>query len=498
MSRRNANKNAALARHFARLVRLVADRPEAEDAHRAQAQVAMLTAPADGARLAPGPRGRLLLDGAAVTGRDLDVALLAERLGAFRVEELRITARATVDDLCALARALGATPPAVDASAWFAAQVGALDAEALPLRVAGMSERPVPAPPPAAEPVPEPVPEPAPEPEREPVPDARARLDALAHAIDLAHRTGAPDEFLARFAELVAFEEAELERDASDETRQRFAHAIRRLAKPVILREVAVLRHRRATEPGVVAQAQAVLERYGRDGAEALIDEHGAAATLEAQAACVAALRAHPVAYDALMLLTRDPLESAVRHAVAILGALREPRAEELLHEVLPHPDARTRRAAVAALAQFRSEEAGAAIALAAQDESPLVRARAVAALVDRREGRAVEVLSALLRREPDAEVLYAAMGGLGALGGPEAVQALIPAAQGEGEHPRHRDAEFRIQACTALVAIRTPQAMACVQALRDDRDREVREASVRLVAQAARRATGAMPVVQG
>jgi hypothetical protein len=48
----------------------------------------------------------------------------------------------------------------------------------------------------------------------------------------------------------------------------------------------------------------------------------------------------------------------------------------------------------------------------------------------------------------------------------------------------------MRLQACAALVAIRTPAAMAAVQGLREDRDREVREAAVRLVAQAQRRTT--------
>jgi hypothetical protein len=64
----------------------------------------------------------------------------------------------------------------------------------------------------------------------------------------------------------------------------------------------------------------------------------------------------------------------------------------------------------------------------------------------------------------------------------------LIPCAQGDSAHARKRSATYRIAACTALVAIRSPQGMACVQGLREDRDREVRDAAVRLVAQAARR----------
>ena len=105
----------------------------------------------------------------------------------------------------------------------------------------------------------------------------------------------------------------------------------------------------------------------------------------------------------------------------------------------------------------------------------------------------------ALIDRETDREVLYAAVGAVGGIGTPEAVQALIPIAEGAGENPLSKSTGMRIQACSALAIIRTPTAMAAVQSLRKDRDREVREAAVRLVAQAQRRTTSTgIPVVSG
>jgi HEAT repeat protein len=186
-----------------------------------------------------------------------------------------------------------------------------------------------------------------------------------------------------------------------------------------------------------------------------------------------------------------------VRQTAHLLGELRDPRADALLVELLQHPDARTRRIAVAALAHSEREDALGAVAFALNDESPLVRLRAVAALAGRREADVLRWLGELIDREADREVLFAAIGAIGAIATPEAVQTLIPIAAGEGENPLKRSAAMRIQACTALAIVRTPPAMAAVQLLRTDRDREVREASVRLVAQAKRRTTSTgMPAI--
>ena len=106
-------------------------------------------------------------------------------------------------------------------------------------------------------------------------------------------------------------------------------------------------------------------------------------------------------------------------------------------------------------------------------------------------------LLTPLIDKETDREVLYTAIGAVGGVGSPEAIQILVRIAQGEGENPQRRSAGMRVQGCIALVVIRTPASMAAVQGLREDRDREVREAAVRLVAQAQRRTTSTgMPVV--
>src|SRR5690606_15782716 len=160
------------------------------------------------------------------------------------------------------------------------------------------------------------------------------------------------------------------------------------------------------------------------------------------------------------------------------------------------HDSERVRRAAVAAFAHIGGATALDAFRVAVGDASVLVRARAVAAVQASNSPGAVPLLVPLLDHEPEKEVSYAAVAALGALGGNEAVQALIRVAEGNSEHEHRRSRSYRIQAATALAAIRTPAAMACVQGLASDREREVREAAVRLVAQAQRRTTGVHRVV--
>ena len=181
--------------------------------------------------------------------------------------------------------------------------------------------------------------------------------------------------------------------------------------------------------------------------------------------------------------------DNAVRQAVLVLGALGDEASVRLLTDVLRHPEPRLRRAAVAALDPVRAAGVEEQLGIALGDESPLVRARAVVALMSRGP-TALKFLLPTLEREPDKEVLYSVIHAVGSIGTAEGIQALILCAQGESAHPSKKESAFRLQACAALVLVRTPHAMAAVGVLRADRDRAVREGSLRLVAQAARRPT--------
>lgn len=543
--------NLDLAERFAALVALVNAQPSAVIEQRDAARSVI-----DAAKV-----GELLLalvDGALVAdGVPFDAPLLASRFAVYGVEEVTITARAAQADLLELARVLAAAPGEGDQVARFAARQTAIDAKALPRRLRARTvvdpgpQAPVAARPPRAStpgipavpiaepasgpmrrltpavtslPVAPPPLEPRDAPERLAAPiempetavpalasarDAAsvadtperliAALERLAAVCDLAFRQGRDDDLIESLTTLVALEYALLERDSSDARRQALNHAVRVLAKPVLLRQIAVLRHTRAADPVAAGRLQQVLYRFGVDGAEAVIDEFASAPTAAARATCLESLRGLRRTYDALLVFSRDLSESVVRQTAHLLGELREPRAREILVELLQHADARTRRTAVAALANDGQANALTWIASALTDESPLVRLRAVAALAGHREPEVLRWLASLIAQESDREVLYSAIAALGTISTAEAVQALIPIADGEGANPLKKSAGMRIQACTALAIIRAPAAMAAVQALRTDRDRDVREASVRLVAQAQRRtSTTGIPAVSG
>ncbi|HRQ77244.1 MAG TPA: HEAT repeat domain-containing protein [Gemmatimonadaceae bacterium] len=534
-----------LALRLARLVARVVHEPTAVAEHRSDVRALAKALKKAKAELAPGPDATLLDGGVAVVtdddaARDA-VALLATRLEAYGVERLVLSDAAAEADLFDLVKLLATPPTQPDPLAFFAARAAAVDARAIPrtLRAAEVVEAPS-----VEEPVS--VKEPASVKERasarvtrpsgsqavvveapsqetpdkrsdrlteslpipetddaelaalfatlqqtDPVEHLRDPLERLVTRADLAFRAGDSATMLVAMAGLVAIEHLHLERDASDERRREFARAVRKLATPPILRQLATLRHKRADDAATIQRVQAILHRYGTDGAEALIDEWANAPSAAARAICVEALRALRRTHDALFDLVRHTDDQRVRQGIALLGALGDARAEQLVLEQLRHPDARTRREVMATLERFPSVAALDAIGVGLLDDEPTVRLRAIAAVTPR-GALAVKLLAPLLDTEPDREVLYAAIAALGSVGGAEAVQVLIRAVNGETQHAKRRSAAYRLQACAALAQIRTPQAMAAVQSLRDDRDRELREGAMRLVAQAARRGTTA------
>jgi len=522
---------------LARVVAHIVAAPTAIAEHRGELRSLVKALKKARAELGTNTDGALRDGEAVVTSEESDtqaaLTLLAGRLHAYGVERLVLSDKASEADLFDLVKLLATTPDQADPVAFFAARAAAVDARAIPrtLRQAVVADEPEATPETEPVSVREPASVKAPTPDEAiatgdarsdrlvealPLPEGgddelqalfgtllatedvellRDPLDRLTLLADLAFRTGRFDRMIHALAGLVAIEHAQLERDASDERRREFARAVRRLATPVILRQVATLRRTRAADAVATRQLQAILHRYGTDGAEAMIDEWVNAPTPEARDACLEALRALRRTHDALFDLIRHTDNLRVRQGIELLGALGDARAEQLVLEQLRHPDTRTRREVMAALERFPSAAAFDAIGVGLTDDEPVVRLRAVAAVIPRGQA-AVKLLAPLLDGEPDREVLYAAIAGLGTIGGADAVQALIRAANGETQHQRRRGASYRLQACAALALIRTPQAMAAVQVLRDDRDREVREGAMRLVAQAARRGTTAVRVL--
>ena len=326
----------------------------------------------------------------------------------------------------------------------------------------------------------------------------RTAVGRIGTEVELALRHGRTDDLLDGCVALLVLESRLLEGAEGAERLRELAQLIRRVSTPRLVREVARMRLDRAGDTEAAERLQRLLLRVGVDGAEALIEECVSAPTPTRRAAAEGALRAHRRAHDALEDLARDTRDLMVREAAALLAMLGDERAEGILTSMLAHPDDRARAAAVTALGRIPTASAPEAATSGLADDSPLVRARAVAVLAARRPTDIALRLAMLLDAEPDRDVLYAAIDALGAAPTPEGVQALIRLANGEGQHPLGGSAALRIQACRALVIARAPAGMLAIQALRADADREVRAAAAHLVSSAQRRTTATgIPVVR-
>jgi HEAT repeat protein len=96
-----------------------------------------------------------------------------------------------------------------------------------------------------------------------------------------------------------------------------------------------------------------------------------------------------------------------------------------------------TKRLAAAALGGMAAPASTALVAPLLQDESPIVRRWAVAALADIVDGEAAAPLSRLLREDPDPGVRIEAAFRLGKIGDVTAREALTKALQDPDEHVR-------------------------------------------------------------
>ncbi|HUF25799.1 MAG TPA: HEAT repeat domain-containing protein [Gemmatimonadaceae bacterium] len=263
------------------------------------------------------------------------------------------------------------------------------------------------------------------------------------------------------------------ERARGEEKRRVFSMALRRMSKPSLLRYVAILlpRHRDRAEPYL-----AVLARAGEDGAEALIEQLTTAQSLSDRRVYFDGLVTLQAGIPALMHMLGDPRWYVVRNAADLLGELQAAESELPLTEAARHDDDRVRRAAATALAKLGTPRAHHALREAIRDTSAQVRMQAAIGLAQHKNARGAVTLVRALDAEDDEDVQVAILGSLGRLATPDAVQKLIAAAEPEGRIFKKKSPAFRLAAVQALADAKTPEAIAALKELVEDRDREVRQ----------------------
>ncbi|HVE80301.1 MAG TPA: HEAT repeat domain-containing protein [Gemmatimonadaceae bacterium] len=320
-------------------------------------------------------------------------------------------------------------------------------------------------------------------------------LDELVALADVASRDGRTDVVVDAMHGVVAREAAAQAADV----KRAFQMAARRLNKPVPLRMIAGLLPRRRER---AEDLLLVLGRFGEDGADALIEQLTAAQSLSDRRIYFDALVKLKAGVPALTHMLGDARWYVARNAADLLGEMQAKEAEVPLAELLKHDDERVRRAATTALAKLGTGRAQLALRQALKDPSAQVRLQAAAGLSARKESKSAHTLAQALDEEQDAEVQLHLIAALGRLATPDAVQKLIKLAEPGGAIFGKKSAETRVAAVQALGEAHTSSAMRALEALRDDKDKEVREAVFRAALQAAsavgaQRATGSTRAVK-
>ena len=258
-----------------------------------------------------------------------------------------------------------------------------------------------------------------------------------------------------------------------------FTMALRRLSKPTLLRLVAQLIPRRREK---AEEYLAVLAHAGEDGADALIEQLTAAQSMSDRRLFFDGLLRLQAGISALVHMLGDPRWYVVRNAADLLGELQAKEAEVPLTDAVRHDDDRVRRAAAAALAKLGTPRSHQALREALRDTSAQVRMQAAIGLSQHKQARQGVTLSRALDAEADEEVQLAILASLGRIATAEAIQKLITAAEPEGRLFRKKSAAYRLAAVQALGDAGTPEAIAALKGLAEDKDKDVRELVGRLL----------------
>jgi len=228
--------------------------------------------------------------------------------------------------------------------------------------------------------------------------------------------------------------------------------------------------------------ATAVLQRGGGDAVELLLGLLATAQTIRERKAYMTVLRGMRAGTERAIAMLDSPEWFVARNVAELVGELRMEEAVAPLAGLLGHADGRVRRAAAVALSKIGSVATVEPLRRALRDGTPELRA-VVAGSIGGSGARALAMpLVALADEEGDPAVLVEYYRALGRIGTPEAVQALVKAAQ-PGSLLRRRPLAVRLAAIEALGRAGGPVSQRALESLRTDGDRAVREAAEKAAA---------------
>ena len=524
------DQSGTFARHFARLVSLLMHELGNVDEQKVSLRALVALSKNGPVTLAEQDLD-LTANGRPVAGALTGVRDVAAQMAAHSVERIEFGAESTAADLLGVARIIAGIPAAGDGGEQVRQKLRALKARTVAFVTPPPEPTPVSAPFPAAEPGPTPTPGTAAGSEAPTIPhpsEGRTAAEAFAkrqqqEAPTLLSQMVAPDfskttpeellaaldraagadaatkalddlvslaEHLVRVGKAMAVADVihgvvTREAKLSDgELKRAHVLAIRRLAKPALLRAVAT---QIPKKPERRQHLYEVLVRTGDEGADALIEQVTQAQTADDRRTLFEVLRELDATIPALKRMLGDSRWFVVRNAADLLGELAAAPAEGALIALLRHADDRVRRSATNALLRLGTADALKGIYEAVSDNSPEVRMQAAAALSTKKDGKTSTTLIRAIEDETDGDVQLAMIAALGRVATADAVQKLVKMAEPEGRLFRKKAVNIRVAAVQALGEARTPAALTALKELVGDKDREVRDTATRALTHAAR-----------
>jgi HEAT repeat protein len=305
-------------------------------------------------------------------------------------------------------------------------------------------------------------------------------LDELATLAEHASRDGRTHLLAAVCVGIVQRETS----DPIEARRQACTMTLRRLLRPALLRGIAQLLPRKRD---IAAGLEAVLTRAGAEGADAVIDLLTEESLATDRHVYLDVLPRLQTGVPTLVHMLGDTRWFVVRNAADLLGEMKVKSAESALLPLLQHADDRVRKSAANALINLGTTAGFRAVCEMLQADSPKTRAHAAMALSSRRDEKSTAQLRTVLEDEPDTEVQLALLAALGKIATPAAVEQLIRASEPKRRMLERKPTSFRVAAVQALGEARTPAAVAAIAVLREDKEREVREAAARAYQHASR-----------
>jgi HEAT repeat protein len=278
----------------------------------------------------------------------------------------------------------------------------------------------------------------------------------------------------------------ETEADNPDVQRQ-YGIAVRRLLTSEHLKKFAPM----AFDDVYHEDIALLMRRAGKQGTKILLDLLIEAPSQAERLAYLKALRSTEEGADVIASLLSHHEWYVVRNAADLVGEMRVADAVPALARAAANPEPRVRRAIGVALARIGTADTALPLRKLVTDPDPQVRLSVVKEVGGRAlSGLAMPLVSAA-GAELDPDVLAEYYRALGRIGTPDAVAALVQAAQEGGGLLSRKPLGPRLAAIEGLGSAGGPSAVAVLRELAQSRSNDVRAVAVAALERALKAPTG-------